>query len=357
MNIYPSTKVLPYVYWCTNRITGEFYIGYHESNSLPSHLDLPKYKTSSEYVKPIFYQFDCHIVAEFFDGDDAFDFEQRLIQENWHDPLILNKQFRLPNGNIRFKSNAHIKVICPHCYESGHPGPMHRHHFANCKSIRKEGFIKPKLEKHTNNISCPHCGLNGQEGAMRRWHFDNCKSLTPIEEKPTILTCIHCGIVGEPSYIKHYHNTRCKSAPSPIPLKKMRKETCPHCNFTGSGAGMTRFHFDNCKSLLPVIEKEKPVCPHCGYSGRGSNMVRFHYEKCKENPTRIETDVTCPHCGDIGAPSQMKRWHFDKCKSNPARVEYIGIEDLYVICPHCDLEGLKGPMHRWHFDNCKLKPL
>lgn len=92
--IYTSEKVLPYVYICIHKETGEFYIGYKESNiknNIPSHLDLPQYKTSSMKVKPRFEEFDWVIVAEFFDGKYAYDFEQQLIFENFESNLILNE--------------------------------------------------------------------------------------------------------------------------------------------------------------------------------------------------------------------------------------------------------------------------
>lgn len=91
MTIYTSSRVAPYVYQCTNRITGEFYIGYRCANNKPSHIDFPLYKTSSKEVKPVFDQFDWSIIAEFFDKDSAYDFEQKLIDENWGNPLLLNR--------------------------------------------------------------------------------------------------------------------------------------------------------------------------------------------------------------------------------------------------------------------------
>ena len=99
MNTYP------YVYICTHKITGHYYIGYRSANSTPSHIDLPKYKTSSSVVKPDFESYSWQIIAEFFNGDDAFDFEQQLISEKWNDPLLLNKQHRY-NCKGRFKSRT-----------------------------------------------------------------------------------------------------------------------------------------------------------------------------------------------------------------------------------------------------------
>lgn len=94
MDIYTSEKVMPYVYMCIHKETKQFYIGSRISKGmkLPPHLDLQSYKTSSKIVKPNFYMFDCIIIAEFINGNDAYDFEQELIYEHWGNPLLLNKR-------------------------------------------------------------------------------------------------------------------------------------------------------------------------------------------------------------------------------------------------------------------------
>ena len=92
MNIYTSEQVHPYVYMCIHRETGHFYIGSRTAKDITySHLDLPKYKTSSPKVKPNFDQYVWTILAEFFNSDDAYDFEQELIYNTWNDPLSLNE--------------------------------------------------------------------------------------------------------------------------------------------------------------------------------------------------------------------------------------------------------------------------
>lgn len=106
MNIYTSTRVLPYVYICTHKITGQFYIGYRERNTTPSDVDFPKYQTSCSFVQDNFDQFNWYILAEFFNGDDAYDLEQRLIFKNWNDPLIINQ--RCMYGKQRFKTRKGV---------------------------------------------------------------------------------------------------------------------------------------------------------------------------------------------------------------------------------------------------------
>jgi hypothetical protein len=93
MSIY-SNNPKPYVYICTHTVTGEFYIGYREQNVklglLPSE-DLPTYRSSSRKVNPIFDEFVWEIVSEFDTGEEAYEFEQKLIYENWSNALLLNE--------------------------------------------------------------------------------------------------------------------------------------------------------------------------------------------------------------------------------------------------------------------------
>jgi hypothetical protein len=76
-----------------HRVTGQFYIGSRTTKKLklPPEQDLVKYRTSSKVVKPIFDEFDWHIVAIFFDAYDAFKFEQEFIQSKWSNKLLLNQ--------------------------------------------------------------------------------------------------------------------------------------------------------------------------------------------------------------------------------------------------------------------------
>lgn len=105
MNIYPSTKVLPYVYKLTHKVTGQFYFGYRRANKVPSSEDLGVvYFTSSTRVKNLgFENFEYEIIAEFFDYHDALDFEDKIIRENWNNPLKLNRCV----GGVKFHCTGH----------------------------------------------------------------------------------------------------------------------------------------------------------------------------------------------------------------------------------------------------------
>ena len=85
----------PYVYLGINRVTNEFYIGArysHSKHKRDSVDDLSiVYYTSSKIVKPLFAQFDWQILAVFVSKEDALAYEEMLINEHWHNPLLLNK--------------------------------------------------------------------------------------------------------------------------------------------------------------------------------------------------------------------------------------------------------------------------
>ena len=128
MIIYNSTKVYPYVYICIHKITREFYIGYREKNKIPSDKDFPKYKTSSANIKNNFDEYEWTIIAEFFQGDDAYDFEQYTIFQNWNNPLLLNKNCQY--GKSRFKSPKSMSAETKEKISKAHTGnpksPAHK---------------------------------------------------------------------------------------------------------------------------------------------------------------------------------------------------------------------------------------
>ena len=206
MNIYSSDKAVPYVYICTHKETNQFYIGYRMRNvklNKPSHLDLPKYKTSSTTIRPDFSNYNWTIVAEFFDSSHAYTFEQQLICDNWENPLLLNEHYNLGENHFRNKGGKPSKrkgiLTGPNGKKgipSGRKGepsekkgklagkqrnpsglaPWNKGistgpHSAESNQQRSDtltGTTQPKVE-------CPHCGKIGGAGPMKRWHFDNCK--------------------------------------------------------------------------------------------------------------------------------------------------------------------------------------
>ena len=110
-----QSKVLPYVYKCTERNTGKFYIGYRFKNIVPASEDFGKhYFTSNEYVKTNFENFDYEIVAEFPDRKTAFAFETQLIRETSCDNQINNNKHNKSKKTYQ-KATIHEYCLFPGC--------------------------------------------------------------------------------------------------------------------------------------------------------------------------------------------------------------------------------------------------
>ena len=101
---------LPYVYKCTERKTGNFYIGYRYKNLLPAVDDFGiHYFTSNEYVKKNFDEFDFEILAEFPDRKSAFAYETKLISETKCEKQINSLKHLKPKREYQ---KAQINLYC-----------------------------------------------------------------------------------------------------------------------------------------------------------------------------------------------------------------------------------------------------
>lgn len=101
--------ITSYVYRHTN-IDNTFYIGYREANvraGIRPEDDLPKYICSSPKIRNNIKEnrdgWVSEIICCFYEPTDAYDFEQKLILENWNNILLLNKQC-IVEGKKRFRS-------------------------------------------------------------------------------------------------------------------------------------------------------------------------------------------------------------------------------------------------------------
>lgn len=205
-----SIRVLPYVYRLTHKDNGQFYIGYRSANKLRSEIDIEIYQTSSDKIKLIgFDNFNWEILAEFYDGDHAYDFEQDLIRLNFDNPLCLNDNFVLNNNGVRFKTPKSLSKETKEKISKSHIGKkvsdetrlkQSKAASKTRRSCSEETKIKlsrinmghkvsqeliEKLRiigKNSKNVSkvhiCPYCGKEGKSMVMFRFHFDKCKSKT-----------------------------------------------------------------------------------------------------------------------------------------------------------------------------------
>lgn len=170
MIIYTSEKVAPYVYMGIHKETGEFYIGsrYSSKRTLPSHLDLFVYRTSSRYVKPVFDQFNWFIVAEFFSAAGAVMQEQQMIHEHWGNPKLLNRSCM--HNNAALFSSLSWGEGAKRTAEKrrGKPGKPHTLESRQKISVANKGRkIGPPTEEHRLKLAAakkgkPHDPLHVQ---------------------------------------------------------------------------------------------------------------------------------------------------------------------------------------------------
>jgi len=258
MTTYSSDKAVPYVYICTHKETNQFYIGYREANvklNAPSHLDLPKYKTSSKVVNPDWSNYTWTIVAEFFDPSDAYTFEQQLICDNWKNPLLLNGQYRL--GELKkFRNNG----------PTGKPSP-------------KKGIPtgKPAWNK---GLPSPLKGIpNGRKGI-------------PSERQKDI-----------PAW-----NKGISTGPSPLKGRPTGKKGTPNGR---KGIPHSAEHIKNCADAKRGKKLGPPSTEH---KQKISDAKRGVPTGPNKSRGKLQPKVICPHCGEVGGNNNMKRYHFDNCK-------------------------------------------
>ena len=115
MSIYAKHKeVLPYVYICVEKKTGNFYIGYRYKNKVSAEEDFGTYYfTSNAYVKSNFSNFEFKIICEFKDKKSAFEYETKLINETKCEKQI--NSFKHKNKKKKKKSKINLYCMLPGC--------------------------------------------------------------------------------------------------------------------------------------------------------------------------------------------------------------------------------------------------
>ena len=157
MSIYQSTKISPYVYWLIHKETGQFYIGYREANIVSSDQDLCIiYFTSSKKIKELgFENFNFKVLAEFFDGDSGYNFENRLIEEHIKNPLCLNESYT-KEGSRKFSfSGKHHRLDSKEKVSKARTGKFKSTETKENMSIAKQKSYKEK-GKIPNNKDRKH---------------------------------------------------------------------------------------------------------------------------------------------------------------------------------------------------------
>lgn len=217
---------LAYVYRLTHKITSEFYIGYRFANikqEIHPEDDLGKtYFTSSEYINyGNFHEYDSEIIFKTSDPDIAHDHENKLILENWEDPLLLNRGVVRP-GKRRFKVteegiaklsttnkgkkwfndgiNESHSHICPEGYKPGrlkNPFPNQGNRIKGYKWFNNGttqtmlpadaeipvGFVKGRFPatKETNEKISTKMKTGSAAAKGKKWYTDGTKSILSFE--------------------------------------------------------------------------------------------------------------------------------------------------------------------------------
>ena len=258
MPIYTSDKAVPYVYICTHKETDQFYIGYRMANvklNIPSHLDLPEYKTSSTKVRPDWPNYTWTIVAEFFDPSAAYIFEQQMIFDNWKNPLLLNEQYRLG-----------------------------------------------KLKQFRTSGPSPLKGIPTGRKGMPSWN----KGISPSDETKQKM---HDAKIGKPSTKKGIPTGPSKKKGKPSGKQRNPTVRGPRGPYRKKGIPNGK---QRNPSKKPSPKKGIPTGPQTAEHIKNATAARIGQLKGKSQKL-----VECSHCGEIGGISVMNRWHFDNCKKKP----------------------------------------
>ena len=230
MSVYASTQVAPYVYICTHKNTGKFYIGYRERNvsmNITSDLDFPIYRTSSKEINKKFKEFNWIIFAEFKTGIDAYDFEQQLIYENWNNPLLMNESCHY--GKSRFRSD--LKGI--------KKSEKHKEKLRQARRLRA-----PHSEETKRKISDGNKGKVVPEISRLRIASAKIGSNNPnFGKSPSATTTKKLKL----SLKKYYQELKEKNIPHPSTGFNQIRVSCTCCKKTIAVNIFSRFHGNKCK--------------------------------------------------------------------------------------------------------------
>jgi hypothetical protein len=144
---------LPYVYRVTHKFTKQFYIGMRSSNKVVAEKDLGiHYFTSSKTIKNNFQNYDIQIIAYFQDWESAFLFENKLIEENWNDPLLLNKHYQKNTSSFSMKGSKRPDLSEYNSKYKKKPKELRTYNCCKCNKIFQiEEFIHHKTKEN------PYC--------------------------------------------------------------------------------------------------------------------------------------------------------------------------------------------------------
>jgi hypothetical protein len=236
-------KILPYVYKLTHNKTNEFYIGVRWGNKVPAIDDLgKKYFSSSAITKPRFDEFSSQVLAEFFDKEDAIDFEQQLITEYWGDPLLLNKAIQVSKT---FRCSGHTAETRQKMSTSKKGKPPNNKG-TTLSSERIEQIRKRASEYRHTDESIEKIRLKAmgnKRGVGNKSRTGQIQSLEERSKKSEALKGDKNPNYGKslPDWQKEVIRAAMLNRP---------KLKCPHCSKEIDPANYKRYHGDKCKSRI-----------------------------------------------------------------------------------------------------------
>lgn len=249
MSIYPSTKVAPYVYMGSHKITKQIYIGYREANIKLSHIDLFEYRTSSKIVNPTFDEYDWIIIAEFNTGNDAYDHEQQMIFENWDNPLLVNEYCHYHRRRFKRKDRK-LSQSTKEKISISNSGKKRTEEFKRQMSIRQTG------KSHSVES------------------IDKMKSRTVSTETRKAISIANKGKILSDTTIDKIKIARNRQ--SPLSAEARQKISEAHTGKTMSLAAKQKISM-----FQQNLVRLDVTCPHCGKTGKGNAMKQWHFDRCK----------------------------------------------------------------------------
>lgn len=313
MCIYTSTRVMPYVYKLTHSLSGHFYIGYRKANKLPSDQDIIVYKSSSKLVKSMeFENFKWEIIAEFFNEDYAYDFEQQMIFESLENNLCLNMSC-FTDGKRRFKRS----------------GPLSEEHKQKIKYRLHDPIINNKLK---SMLGKRHTDVSKRKMSEKSKASRTPEVLKKISEaqKGRKLSDDHKRKLSEAAKRQFEDPEQRKIASENAKKRVYSEETRAKMKESSAKRNLTpelRDKFRTAKDVWTGRHHSEESRNKISESKKGKESTfkgNTHSEESKRNMSNgrkgiipKQTIVTCPHCGKSGASTIINRYHFDKCKHKP----------------------------------------
>ena len=234
---------MPYVYKLTHKETNEFYIGVRYGNSYPAHLDLGiRYKSSSKVVKPRFNEFNYEILAEFDDKESAIDFEQKLIEDHWGDPLILNKAIQVTKT---FRCKGHSEETKKKMSESKKGKPPNNKGKQLSEETKRKISEKASLYRHSEESKekIRQKAIGNKRGLGNKSRTGQTQSAEERLKKSEALKGEKNPNYGKP--LPEWQKEAIRAA-----MLNRPKLKCPHCSKELDPANYKRYHGDKCKSRI-----------------------------------------------------------------------------------------------------------